>query len=298
MTMTLSRFCSLLFAISLALSVGCGSGQVRTLMPSSSTKPTLISIPPHPSAAETVQPTWTSLTILSEQEKVEQIKRLLDKNAGCQLPCWWGITPGQTRWVDASSLLIPLSLRANEVQQNQPQTTDNYLYFSNPVDLTSDIEIKQTYNTVNGVVGEIRIESLKYGLFSTPKGVLTAVGIPPKIYLGGEIDPYQHFQYFEVVLYYPEEGILAIYGNREQEQKQFTLNVCFAKYTYQDMYLWPPLSSFEESRKFIFQQSPGVPFYLLQEVTDLTPEKFYHVFTTAETPCITTPAEKWPGHGY
>jgi hypothetical protein len=42
------------------------------------------------------RPTATFVPIPSAEEQQRQFLELLHTNGGCRLPCWWGITPGQT----------------------------------------------------------------------------------------------------------------------------------------------------------------------------------------------------------
>ncbi len=37
-----------------------------------------------------------SVTTLPTGEAQKMVQELLENNAGCRLPCWWGIVPGKT----------------------------------------------------------------------------------------------------------------------------------------------------------------------------------------------------------
>ena len=52
-------------------------------------------------------PSPTSYPRLSREEAKPRIIEMLQTNAGCRLPCWWGITPGKTRWEEVHALLSP-----------------------------------------------------------------------------------------------------------------------------------------------------------------------------------------------
>jgi len=56
--------------------------------------PTQTPLPPRPSKALTP----TSVPTLADSEEQELVLNLLQDNGGCQLPCWWGFTPGETTW--------------------------------------------------------------------------------------------------------------------------------------------------------------------------------------------------------
>ena len=84
-----------LFTVAVFL-VACGQNQPVTEAPAAET-----SSPPATSAEATVQQSPAPVSTLSEQEMLT----LLQTNAGCELPCWWGITPGITPWSEARTRL-------------------------------------------------------------------------------------------------------------------------------------------------------------------------------------------------
>jgi hypothetical protein len=69
----------------------------KTRLPSKTSTPA-----PTDTPSPTIPPTivWSPMATLSMGEADQKIQDLLDNNAGCQLPCWWGITPGETSKID------------------------------------------------------------------------------------------------------------------------------------------------------------------------------------------------------
>ena len=57
-------------------------------------QPTLASKPTLTSPAPQVTPVST----LTTSERTSLVQEMLKTNGGCELPCWWGIVPGQTDW--------------------------------------------------------------------------------------------------------------------------------------------------------------------------------------------------------
>jgi hypothetical protein len=55
-----------------------------------------------PTLEETVAPiptpTWTPLPAVPPATADAIVEDLLKNNAGCRLPCWWGVVPGETQW--------------------------------------------------------------------------------------------------------------------------------------------------------------------------------------------------------
>jgi len=51
---------------------------------------------------------WTPVPTLPAEQAAQALLELYEGEAGCALPCWWGIVPGQTTWADARDQLGPL----------------------------------------------------------------------------------------------------------------------------------------------------------------------------------------------
>ena len=66
--------------------------------------------PDVPSATFTAAPTWTLLATLPIEEAENAVAELFLNNRNCQLPCWWGIVPGETTWREAHAMLSTLVL--------------------------------------------------------------------------------------------------------------------------------------------------------------------------------------------
>jgi hypothetical protein len=75
-----------------------------TFTPTQTVAPT-----PRPTNTPTFTPTltWTPLPTLPSQQTRAKIEELLETNGGCELPCWWGITPNETAWPETLHFLRP-----------------------------------------------------------------------------------------------------------------------------------------------------------------------------------------------
>jgi hypothetical protein len=51
---------------------------------------------------EIVEKTMTPVNLLSREQ---QLTQTYETNGGCKLPCYWGITPGETSW-DVASMFV------------------------------------------------------------------------------------------------------------------------------------------------------------------------------------------------
>lgn len=87
----------------------------QSITPSVVVRPTqAISPTPYKSPTPTeFQPYGVQLTPLPQPQIAGTVVNLFETNGGCRLPCWWGITPGQTTWEQAFQILEPLVDRAS-----------------------------------------------------------------------------------------------------------------------------------------------------------------------------------------
>jgi hypothetical protein len=72
---------------------------------------TLTTIPSQtvvPSLTQASSPTWTPVPTLPYDIAQTVLTELYANNGGCELPCWWGITPQKTTWQQANNVLSPL----------------------------------------------------------------------------------------------------------------------------------------------------------------------------------------------
>lgn len=120
----------------LLLALGCRAPQptrtsaVDIHMPTSTVTPvhptSTSPLTPTPTQTKTLTPTltptptWTPLPTIPPDERLDAMLDLLYTNAGCRLPCWWGIIPGETSWTSARRFL---------------QAFDPHVYVTNEYDL-------------------------------------------------------------------------------------------------------------------------------------------------------------------
>lgn len=78
----------------------------QTPVPADTSTPTQ---PPTKTATNSPTPTWTPVPTLAPDASLARIRELYQGTGPCELPCWWGITPGTTTWAQARLLLSELS---------------------------------------------------------------------------------------------------------------------------------------------------------------------------------------------
>ena len=87
------------------------SKQTRTSTASQTSVPTNTSAPtqtPTETATSTPTAIWTPVPTLAPEIALARIRELYQDTEPCELPCWWGITPGMTTWAQARHILSEL----------------------------------------------------------------------------------------------------------------------------------------------------------------------------------------------
>ena len=119
-----------------------------TAIPSATPSPTSTRVPlPTPTPSPTHYPT------LESEAKLEFIVKMLRNNGGCKLPCWWGITPGKTKWHELTAYFTAQGIGLTEEgqlelgyankQKHHVETLD--VGFRQQDDLVHSIEITAEY---------------------------------------------------------------------------------------------------------------------------------------------------------
>jgi hypothetical protein len=217
-----------------------------------------------------------------------------ETNGGCELPCWWGITPGETTVQTAKEILSPLvgfkGLRS-----------DIGFHFAD----YSDIDVS-LYAGDKGFITEIwTLSSIRDSDQSTRyhpswqryfvSELLTKLGMPSQVWLGfgphsGDHDerPPESIPFFyELYVIYGDSGLVVQYAG---PAAQGNLNrACLSFEQLKDMRIFvrqrskgpligPPWEPFTDARP-------------ISEVTNLSVEAFYKLVKNTKGPvCIESPA--------
>lgn len=269
----------------------------RTLMPAPTPKPPTPTVPPSPTLAP---------TLTADQEQA-LVLDLLQNNAGCRLPCWWGFTPGKTTWQTASTFFT--SLGKNIINMGRSYTS----YGVEFTIMKYDIRLSQEYVVINGNIamiwvgiGMVRNEKAVFGdpLFAKAlqyymlPHLLTAYGLPDEVLIrtfssapGGGWVP------FHLLLFYPMQGILVDYQG-PNEKKGNNLQWC-PQNTNITMWLWMPERKL--TLKDISRIGPNLPleevlsYHPIEEATGMSLREFYETFKEpGNSLCLETPVDMWP----
>jgi hypothetical protein len=143
-------------------------------------------------------------------------KRLLEfykTNGNCRLPCWWGITPGETTYDEMKTLFAPYAETIELDEDYLPEMV--FFYYPSPSN-SIDYFISSTLSLdENGGIESIGLDP-ETGLYNgfTPSNLLGYYGTPNKVLISPS----------DVVLVYEEDHFVVFYEILEHADKN---QVCF-----------------------------------------------------------------------
>ncbi|MCL4872378.1 MAG: hypothetical protein KJ063_25735 [Anaerolineae bacterium] len=224
-----------------------------------------------------------------------------NQNPDCLLPCWWGATPGKTRWRDIEPFLHSLAQRIYYPYPDKSVGAEVIMPLPESVAVINSSEYHATYGwDESGVIQGISIAPINVAGYDA-KMMITLYGVPDEVWLKtfpyllpGEVLP------FHLLIVYQELGIsFHYYVDATPIDEMVT--VCFKAGIETErpdlypssptIYAWIP-GEYKEIDEISYV--PWERYYSLEEKTDLTPQKLHEIFTSSdEAPCIDTPADLW-----
>jgi len=247
----------------------------------------------------TVSPINTiAASITPEEFQIEETRsavlELLKSNKGCKLPCFLGITPGQTSWNEAHEFLKALS-----VQHSNPSGEEVFFYsnyYLPATDIHGDYDLNIELDVLNGVVHGISVSDFDMPNFHL-NNFLLANGKPDEIWI---------FTYrsspsgndnvgFLASLYYKNQQMLVNYGRGRAIIGDEWLNGCIMYSPSIKIWAWDESLNFPETT---FNNLDVIQFNwkTISEATqgELDIEKFYLSFSNPDIePCFQTPRNIW-----
>ncbi|HEY47346.1 MAG TPA: hypothetical protein G4O14_11245 [Anaerolineae bacterium] len=238
-------------------------------------------------------PTLTMMPKLSPEEAEDVLLSLYQNNGGCDLPCWWGITPGETSWKEVNSLLTPLGNYGVYTLGRGARYTFQFVTPESMWDFGIGY-IEPDIIVIEGIVEDIIISSrwvmpsFDYSL----SGSLATFGQPTEIWLYAEAESIRYLR-FDLVLFFKDIGVTVFSGGKH-EREDDALIICPQNYKEPSpsLHLWSPekyKTGLEADHEFISDR-----LHLLEDVSDLSPEDFYEIYIDPSTQaCFETPAKLW-----
>ena len=241
---------------------------------------------------------------MTADEEYAFVLGMLQNNGGCQLPCWWGFTPGETSWQATRDFFTSLGKET----WGGGGILNYTVFFNTP----GHYESYQSYIGEDGTLEQIGVHAVPsadedgyrvYGnsqfaedwrVYMLPQ-ILEAYGLPSQIFLGLGGAAWMPF---DLVLFYPEKGFLVQYSGSAERSEGGT----FLVYPHRaeiTLDLWVP------EQYMSLEDVPGVGSYTyaagemsrlhsLEEATGMSVEQFYETFVQPENEtCLETPVDLW-----
>ena len=280
----------------------------NTMTPSSSH--TLVPSTPTPTITPTM--TSTSLPTLTEEERLTFTQELFRTNAGCKLPCWWGVIPGVTTWSEVEAFLGYMGAISGIYALD-----DGSIYHG-----TGGFDVHSLEGVIANNIGFLEREGLielinirsegysnpaafqeQWALFS-PQRVIEEYGVPSRVWLesnsGGPVTKGRAAGY-TLWIFYDQLDFLILYNGYGKFEP--TLHFCPRFENGEDirflkMYLQSPdnPNPIEETAGIIgLEIDPYPNVQSIEEAAGISTTEFYTLFTQEEIPaCFDTPRDIWP----
>ena len=260
-----------------------------------SQNPTKTTTPTRPATATRTAspsrtPTWTPIPTLQDEQAKNLINQLLTENANCELPCVWGIIPGQTPWFEAQRFL--LSFLEVEDQGGDPSSVLRVDFRS--LEAMPDIEISLSVKKYD--VMYILLDPPSTAISYRVEDILSRYGEPESVYIGATTGfPVKGLLPFDMILYYPDHHFSALFEyNGEIIGNQ--IRVCpVAQPIGPKLTVWDIRidRSLEELYRGIFDPSP--PYLLnVEEALGMDTEQFTDKYKNKNPGnCFVTKTDLW-----
>jgi hypothetical protein len=259
-----------------------------------------------PMATDTPEATSTPppLSTLPPEGADALLLDLLQNNAGCQLPCWWGAVPGETMWSSFESFLATF---ASEIVRTGPSAKSFYFYYVTMSTRETGRTVGHwaSYAVHNDIIEDIETHGGRSPTYSLPQ-ILTTYGPPEEIWLMTFQDTPTGSLPFRMSLLYTEKGFMVSYRVQSIEKQfdPYRLVWCPHDNEPQRVSLWlvsPEREvefTFEEARETALHISAEEPYLQLSAATGLDEVSFYEIFKEANSSsCLETPGDLWPNGG-
>lgn len=238
--------------------------------------------------------TWTPQPTLSQEETTERVQKLLTGDDICRLPCWGNITPGETSWEEAKAHLATFAKVID--------TPDNL--FKGFV-LPNSLEPENSFGMGLRVDKRVKIVELIYTYRHDYRldQMLSNYGQPAEVWLYADwnISVFPMNLRYTILLYYPDQGILAAYQGFGEIGDIY--NICPSKIDYDGpqpiLKLWSPQKQL--SIEYVIQNfAPELgEFKRYDRIENLDlqgmdVQKFFDIYQNSENEnvCIQIPAHE------
>lgn len=171
----------------------------------STIQPAFTPRPTRSMATPTIFPTRSvAHSSLSEEEATQNLIELLGTNRGCELPCWWGITPGETNVNSIETTFVQLGF---DWYRDYEELKDNAPHYLAMIYLTSANNVVQSIKVRGGATAETYDRNEAWRPYAIQR-ILDRLGKPENVYVyyPFRFDP-GGMQAYHLFMYYPDLGV-------------------------------------------------------------------------------------------
>lgn len=249
-------------------------------------------------------PTSTLHPVLSDGEAKALVLDKLKTNVNCELPCWWGIVPGQTSKDEAASFLNQFS------NLSHTDISPNYIAFNDVIDppgiyfhfiFSYNLELVETVTIITGQRNEPYItptkeNRLKYLAVMDNyrlENILSNYGEPDQIWIRS-FSPSPNWFDTQTLLLYLDLGTVFLYSSESSAFGNEPMYTATCPNLSNIMILlFDPQS--ESSLDSIFQFVALHKFMELGESTNIDISEFFNIFQSNKCEqYLLTPSDLWP----
>ena len=244
-------------------------------------------------------------TLQPENVKIMVEDNLLN-NAGCRLPCWWGVEPGKTDFQTAINIFNILDstgeLRESIVNTGTGKSIEYSKGFHYPYNYISDEwQIAWLVSGIDGIVTKLTIASKIEDQFEF-SSIFDSLGMPDEVKIATfsdvpgypSLEPYLPFG---VVMIYEEDQLILWY--RLQGQNIDNTIIACQENSVITMWIWDEEILDSGYKAYVLNIAGGEYLegsqYLhdITEVTNMNIEQFVNRIKENPDACLETPAKYW-----
>jgi hypothetical protein len=245
---------------------------------------------PFPSPTDTmIQIPFSTLTLTKVAQQHANIVQLLETNGGCELPCWWGITPGITTWEEVNHLWNNAGITPFKQDTQWYGISDSY--FSSKSVLSSSF----MFDVSGGIIEYIIVEA--NGGFDpkdsdfhemwaslAPEKILPLLGVPSRVEIYSAYGPGEGantYTFHDLYIFYDERGALFVYRVKDDLNSIYKICPTFSDDGNTENTIKIILKSSDDSAPIekLDDRYQSTKIHSLEEATKMTLEEFYKLFT-------------------
>ena len=231
---------------------------------------------------------------------------MLESNGGCELPCWWGFTPGKTGWAEVYDFFTALgkTFRVNTINESRnvgwgAPGDDLIVGLNFAIDDNDKKVVRRIFTTIS--TAKLEEQILEPYL---PSRIVQQFGNPAQIFLEYNPTLVRGDTYYSLILFYPDRGIMIEYYDRI-ERRSANFRFCPDDVSSAFLWLWDPRDGGTSPDDLYAKGTIGLQpdiaksyfqsaYYPLHEATGVDVAAFSQMFQKAETPvCLEAPFALW-----